>query len=312
MFMTGRWQRPHAADERVTQRRTPLPNMHGQGPQRYMVKVGPRARGMQSRSSRLENKWHVRCQPFDVLPRAMWPLAEVAQLVYSHPYTQVGSVVSRKALNLLRAHQCACGRLHAFPYRVMRSVPYELPALLTSWLTVPPNPRGASCSQSLRHPVPSTAATSPQTWPVVSGVHVLVADHLTLVLKQSSKLTARRRAAILLQAPVLAILLPLPPRLLSFPTCRSSPRARTVLAIGFGCFQGDSGNYGPWLAQLQQILDRHAAAFAAGGASLRINHVHGSYWWGWGPCWVMDGADRGEIGMACWVPIREPCRSRAL
>ncbi|PNW72374.1 hypothetical protein CHLRE_16g673505v5 [Chlamydomonas reinhardtii] len=60
--------------------------------------------------------------------------------------------------------------------------------------------------------------------------------------------------------------------------CNFAANMACLLAIGFGCFQGDSGNYGPWLAQLQQILDRHAAAFAAGGASLRINHVHGSYW----------------------------------
>ncbi|KAG2494974.1 hypothetical protein HYH03_006907 [Edaphochlamys debaryana] len=49
-----------------------------------------------------------------------------------------------------------------------------------------------------------------------------------------------------------------------------------MLVVGFGCFPGD--DYGPWLPQLQAVLDRHRAAFAAGGATLKIGRVHGSYW----------------------------------
>ncbi|GIL53907.1 hypothetical protein Vafri_9501, partial [Volvox africanus] len=50
------------------------------------------------------------------------------------------------------------------------------------------------------------------------------------------------------------------------------------LVIGFGCFRDANGDYGPWLAQLEAVLQRHRAAFAAGGATLSIGHVHGSYW----------------------------------
>ncbi|GLC44501.1 hypothetical protein PLESTB_000066500 [Pleodorina starrii] len=50
------------------------------------------------------------------------------------------------------------------------------------------------------------------------------------------------------------------------------------LVMGFGCFSGDSGDYGAWLAELEAVLQRHRPAFAAGGATLSIGQVHGSYW----------------------------------
>mmetsp|Transcript_34154 Transcript_34154/g.75756 ORF Transcript_34154/g.75756 Transcript_34154/m.75756 type:complete len:190 (-) Transcript_34154:1259-1828(-) len=50
------------------------------------------------------------------------------------------------------------------------------------------------------------------------------------------------------------------------------------ICIGFGCFQGDGGDYNIWLQQVEQVLSRHRPAFAHGGAALSVQSVHGGFW----------------------------------
>lgn len=50
------------------------------------------------------------------------------------------------------------------------------------------------------------------------------------------------------------------------------------LTIGFGCFQADGGDYGPWFVSVETILARNRPYFAHGGMALSLQQVHGSYW----------------------------------
>ncbi|KAJ9521754.1 hypothetical protein QJQ45_015314 [Haematococcus lacustris] len=51
-----------------------------------------------------------------------------------------------------------------------------------------------------------------------------------------------------------------------------------ALVVGFGCFEPDGGNYGQWTAEVTNCIHRHQPAFAAAGATLSLQQVHGSYW----------------------------------
>lgn len=48
--------------------------------------------------------------------------------------------------------------------------------------------------------------------------------------------------------------------------------------VGFCMINPDGGDYGEWLPQVQQVINRHQPAFAAGGASMAIRDVHGNFW----------------------------------
>lgn len=41
----------------------------------------------------------------------------------------------------------------------------------------------------------------------------------------------------------------------------------------------DGGDYGAWLAQLQMLVDAHQPVFAAGGAALSVQQIHGTNFW---------------------------------
>eukprot|EP00882_Tetradesmus_deserticola_P011759 GHRQ01012444.1.p1 GENE.GHRQ01012444.1~~GHRQ01012444.1.p1 ORF type:complete len:167 (+),score=36.57 GHRQ01012444.1:727-1227(+) len=48
--------------------------------------------------------------------------------------------------------------------------------------------------------------------------------------------------------------------------------------LGVCCISPDGGDYGVWLQQVQSIIARHQASFAAAGANLSLQRAQHSYW----------------------------------